>query len=79
MKVPDRTNGLVSQARGMGGTNARKSTEVETGAGAGQMPVGFRPSFKTAIANRKSAMLLLNQVRSVVPPFYEMSTHFFRT
>lgn len=32
------------------------------GAGAGHAPVTFRTSFKTAIVNRKSAMLLLSQV-----------------
>lgn len=34
------------------------------GTGGGQAPVTFKTSFKTAIVNRKSAMLLLSQVES---------------
>lgn len=53
----------------MQGTNVKKSTEIETGMGAGQTPVALRTSCKTAIVNKKSAMLLFNQARSAVPPF----------
>lgn len=35
---------------------------MEPGTGAEQGPVAIRTSFKTAIVNRKSAMLLLSQV-----------------
>lgn len=48
--------------------------EMQATAGVAQGPVAFKTSFKTAIVNRKSAMLLLSQVlrtsTPVVPVLY---------
>ena len=42
--------------------------EMEAAAGVAQGPVAFKTSFKTAIVNRKSAMLLLSQVHDAFSP-----------
>lgn len=41
---------------------------MEAAAGVAQGPVAFKTSFKTAIVNRKSAMLLLSQVHDAFSP-----------
>lgn len=50
-------------------TGSAKESNVTNleGVGGGQAPVTFKTSFKTAIVNRKSAMLLLSQVESSLP------------
>lgn len=48
-------------------TNVERREGIEAAPGVGQGPVAFKTSFKTAIVNRKSAMLLLSQVRAYSP------------
>lgn len=58
---------VLSQAPGVGydagvAIGGGRREVMEAAEGMGQGPLAFKSSFKTAIVNRKSAMLLLNQV-----------------